>query len=116
MSQRTILTAISYFSLGLLTVTGGFAQSSPDDAQQPHAWRRADAPQDQAQQAPNQDPPPPPPNFTANQGAGQPPAQPNAPAPVTPQNIAPPPQYQPNDIVPARLTIKPGTFVTVRVN
>ncbi len=166
MSQRTVLTAISYFSLGLLTVTGGFvqggyAQSSPADAQaptyapqqqqdqQPHAWRRADAPPDPAQQAPDQGPPPPPPNYSANQDFGQAPAQQNAPPQNAPPqnapapNMAPPPQagnqpmppqyqqappnqqppqyqqqpqYQQNDSIPARLTIKPGTFVTVRVN
>jgi hypothetical protein len=134
MGNRTVLTGISYFSLGLLTLTGGFvqsgfAQSSPDD-QQPHAWRRADAPQAEPAQ-PNQGPPPPPPNFSANQRAGDPdtnqtPQNPgprqNPPAPDAPPppqanaQPAPPPQYQANDSIPPRLTIKPGTFVTVRLN
>jgi hypothetical protein len=123
MGQRTIIAAISYFSLGLLTVTGGFAQSLSQDApapayapqqqdQQPHAWRRADptaddpaqpAPSEQQQQV-AQDPgldqgPPPPPNFSANQGFGQPPAPQNAPAPSmapqSPAGVQPmPPPYQ----------------------
>jgi hypothetical protein len=122
MGKRTVFTAVSYVSLGLLTLTGGFvqggfAQSTPDDNQQPHAWRRADAPQAEAAQ-PNQGPPPPPPNFSANQGAGESSAQQNPPAQQNPAppNTPPPPQYQQNDSIPAHLTIKPGTFVTVRIN
>jgi hypothetical protein len=142
MGKRTVLTAISCFSLSLLTVTAGFAQggvaqNSPDDAQapvytpqqqdqqsqdqQPHAWRRADTPQ-QESALPNQGPPPPPPTFSANQGAGQAPPPQNPPAPNTPAPHTPPPLAPPSpppyayDTVPAHLTIKPGTFVTVRVN
>jgi hypothetical protein len=120
MGQRTVITAISYFSLGLLSVTGGFtrigfAQSPADNIQQdqqPHAWRRADALPDNAaqqaqapqqesvaqDQAPNQGPPPPPPNFSANQA----PVQQSAPAPNAAPEAGPqapagaqsmPPQY-----------------------
>jgi hypothetical protein len=157
MGQRTIITAISYLSLGLLSVTGGFAQNSSENApaaapqqqdQQPHAWRRADAtPDDPAQQGqppepqqvaqdqgPNQAPPPPPPNYSADPGFGQAAAQQNGLAPTAPapnmgsqppagmQSAPPqypqryPPQYQPQNDVPARLTINQGTYVTVRIN
>ena len=119
MGQRTVITAISYLSLGLLVVTAAFAQSPAENVpapvyapqqqdQQPHAWRRADAlPDDAAQQpqppqqqtvaqdqAPTQGPPPPPPDFSANQQ--------NAPVPNAGPNMNPqppagmqsmPPQY-----------------------
>jgi len=149
MGQRSVLTAIAYCSIGLVTAVGGFAQDvppflAPQQDQQPHAWRRAgdaapdqpapdqalqpqpdqsQAPQAQiAQQGPDQGPPPPP-NFSANQGYGQPqqapPAangqQPMAPAPQPMNrqpaygNYMPPPP-------PAQLNLRPGTYVTVRVN
>ena len=123
-----LVTAATYISLGLAAATAGMAQDQPpvsvpqQQDQTPHAWRSVGTPQDQGQ--PQADPaypqalsqngapnsaPPPPPHFSANQ--------------VSPQNggpntQAPPPAAQQPDNygVPPQLTIKAGTFVTVRIN
>jgi hypothetical protein len=135
---------LSYCLAGMLAVTG--IAAAQDSSQQPHPWRRAgDAPSEQAQQVPfdgdpvsaNQagpnDGPPPPPNYSANQSGNQG----YAPQPggynqqpggynqqpggynqqpggynQQPQYPAPPQGYS----VPASLTIRPGTYVTVHVD
>lgn len=105
----------------LLMGTALLAQSPSSSSDQPHAWRRAEPADEQQQQiaaaeapdppladqgAPNQAPPPPPPPFTSNPSFAQ-----AAPAPRMPANTP-----LPQDAAPARLTIRPGTFLTVRVN
>jgi hypothetical protein len=115
MGPRSLINAVTYCSLGLLTVTGGFAQDQPpippsqQQDQAPHPWRPANdtdaqpAPDDaiDADQAqPN--PAPPPPHFSQL-------PNPNTPLPGSAAN----PNY---GSVPARLTIRPGAFVTVRMN
>jgi hypothetical protein len=70
---------------------------------------------------PNQDGPPPPPNFSANQSAnqavGQPPNQQGGYAPpMRQQPMRQQPMRPDNVAVPAQLTIRPGTFVSIRMN
>ncbi len=115
---------------GLLVVTGiATAQENPN---QPHPWRRVgDAPAEQTPAYSDREPPEPsyqsqnqappaPPQYDANQNR-------NAPPPVdlprySPQSYPqsqPYPQSQRNEppfSVPATLTIRPGTYVTVRVD
>ena len=118
--------SLSYCLAGLLTVSGMASAQDPD--QQPHPWRRApDVPSQQAQQAPpDQDTfgpsqdrpnegPPPPPNFSANQMGNQAPPpyqQQQYPAPPPPREAQRDDRYR----VPPILTIRPGTYVTVRVD
>jgi hypothetical protein len=140
MRQRFLHT-LKYCSAGVLIAATGFAQNSVPQDQQPtfapqqqqdqtpHAWRPApnsagqpetapDISPDQAQ--PNQ--PPPPPNFSSAPG--------NLPSPYTPlpgqqQGQAGPQGSQPYGAggynapapppVPARLTVRPGTYITVRM-
>jgi hypothetical protein len=136
---------LSYGLAGLLAVTG-IASAQESSEQPHPWRRAADVPSEQApppadQAGPNQgspDQPPPPPRFSANQqgnpgygqqpgpGAGQPypmqqpyptqqayPMQQPYPAQRN-QQQGPPPQRNYN--VPATLTIRPGTYVTVHVN
>ncbi len=120
--------SLSYCLAGLLAVTGIAAAQEPDSTNnQPHAWRRAaDAPDqtpqnfpdrgaapDYSPQAVNQGPPPPP-NYSANQNypQGQ---QPNQPYPAT-QQAQPYPASYPAPSIPATLTIRPGTYLSVRVD
>ena len=116
--------SLSYALAGLLVVTG--IAAAQDNPNQPHPWRRApEASPEQAQTLPDRDSqnpdfsgrnqePPPPPNFNANQSNGNP-----GPGP---QNYPPPPNYpqnyppQQNMSVPATLTIRPGTYLTVRID
>jgi len=114
--------SISICLAGLLSVAG--IASAQDQNQEPHPWRRADAPSEQIQQ-PQNDQAPPPPNYTANQGFGgqngpeQPPqsAQPYPRQQQYPQQQYPQQQqYPPMQSVPATLTIRPGTFITVHVD
>jgi hypothetical protein len=111
--------SLSYCLAGLLCVSG--MASAQDSSQQPHPWRRAaDLPSEQAPQAPvdldasgPDQGPPPPPNYSANQAGNQ------APPAYQQQYPAPPPREVPRDdrySVPAILTIRPGTYVTVRVD
>ena len=131
MGQQRIIYALTYCSLGLLTVGSNFAaaQDPSYQDQSPHAWRRAsDLPADQPQfdQAPPNQPdqgPPPPPNFSANQSGNPYPNQPQGGYgtqrqgnPPPPQRMYEPPQRQPQPNIPAQLTIRPGTFVMVRIN
>jgi hypothetical protein len=116
--------AVCRFSISLLAVAGlAVAQD-----QTPHAWRSVNdplpatldqAPQDQPGQPPNVNAQPDPaqaggsfqngPNDVQNNQAA-PPGQYNAPPPP-PYNAPPPPPD-----VPAHLTLKAGTYVTVRMN
>jgi len=113
--------AVSRFAVGLVAVAG-FAVAQD---QTPHAWRSVNDPLPAAlDQAPDQSA-----NINAQpdqaQGGGSvqqsqtplpgpaPAAQPN----YAPQNYPPPPDnYGAPPAVPARLTIKQGTYVTARIN
>jgi hypothetical protein len=132
MGQR-LLHTIFFCSVGLLMAATGFAQNiAPNDNvaqdqqptfapqqqqdQAPHPWRPApsdaarnpgtapDISPDQAQ--PNQ--PPAPPNFSSTPG--------NLPSPYTPLPQQQPYGAAPVPAVPARLTIRPGTYITVRMS
>jgi hypothetical protein len=140
-----VLTAVSYASLGFLSLPlwGTFPLAAQQQDQAPHAWRRAaDVPPDQLK--PDQSPPeqsavepegfpqqatpsvaqnpappgpPPPPRFDANRGYQGPAASPQSypaqqPYPAQQQYPAPANNYS----IPAHLTIKPGTYVMVRIN
>lgn len=106
--------AVCRFALGLAAVAG-FAAAQD---QTPHAWRSVNDPLpavlDQApaqpQQSLNLDPLPDQSQAGSQQGSQAPPPQGqfNGPAP----NYPPPDNYG----VPPKLTIKPGTYVTVRIN
>jgi len=114
------ITAVSRISISLLAVAG-FAAAQD---QTPHGWRSVNEPppagavDDRASQAGQ------PPNYNAQQAPynGAPadqrdyPAQNNYPPQnnYPAQNNYPPPNT--NYGIPARLTIKPGTYVTVRLN
>lgn len=117
---------LSYCLVGLLAVAAVAAaqDSYPQNPNEPHPWRRAsDLPSEQGeagfpdrgipdsdQQAQNQGPPPPP-NFSANQNY----PQGVNPGPAPAQQYPPPPQAG-NYAIPATLTVRPGTYVTVRVD
>ena len=113
-----------YLLAGLLVVTGFAAAQDTTSQNQPHQWRRADDVSTAAPTYPDQSQnqaPPPPPNFNANQNNGQSPAQPayqTQPYPNQPYPNQPyPNQPYPNQpAVPATLTIRPGTYVSVRIN
>lgn len=139
------LTALTTSGLALAQNTPNPDQNQPA-VQQPnttqnHGWRRVDdpAPADAAaapqpdQGAPDQQAPPPPPKNQPNYYPGQPSAPPpgygNYPGPGRNYPQGPPPNYQqgpppnyqqqaptPHPPLPASLTIKPGTYITVRVN
>ena len=127
------IAVISRFSIGLLAIAG--LAVAQDQTTQPHQWRTFDqgapgqtvpaqsdlqqaapapTPQDQSQPPvfadQNQNVP-----LDQAQGAGQ------APPPPPPGNYPPqqgnyPPPPQGNLSIPSHLTIKPGTYVTVRIN
>jgi len=114
------MTRISIRPVLILLAASGlvFAQSLPpaDPPQQPAGgWRRAGAPPPSPQTQPPaqtpaqpaQDPAEPVDRMDAY-GQPQRPADPNPPAP--------PPAYRPAYGLPAQLTVKPGTFLTVRIN
>ena len=111
--------AVCRFAVGLVAVAGlAVAQD-----QTPHAWRSVNDPLPAAlDQAPDQSA-----NINAQpdqpQGGGS--AQDQAPLPgpapagqqnYPPQNYPPPPDNYGAPPVPARLTIKQGTYVTMRIN
>jgi len=101
--------AICRFSIGLLAVAGLVAAQD----QTPHAWRSVNDPLPASlDQAPAQ------PDQLPNNNAQFDPAQTAYPQAGGPQGNGPAPNYQPADNygVPPRLTIKPGTYVTVRMN
>jgi hypothetical protein len=108
--------AVCRFAFSLVAVAGLAAAQD----QTPHAWRSVNDPLPATlDQAPAPDQSAPPPNFNAQPdqsqvGSQQPDAaaQQNYP----PQNYPPPPNNYGAPPVPARLTIKPGTYVTVRIN
>jgi hypothetical protein len=114
------ISAVCRFSIGMLAVAG-FALAQD---QTPHAWRSVDDPPPAAQDqsAPDQfsQAAPPPAFSNSPQGGGQaapapypgPAAGPYPTAAPYPSAAPPPPNYN----VPARLTIKPGTYVTIRTN
>jgi hypothetical protein len=99
--------SISICLAGLLSVAA--IASAQDQNQEPHPWRRADAPSEQIQQAQN-DQAPSPPNYTANQGPGGQYGTPQGP------QYPPQQQYPQQSPVPATLTIRPGTYITVHVD
>jgi len=125
MGQR-FLSTLTLCSDGLLIAATGFAQQQQD--QTPHAWRSAPNSASQPETAPDISPdqaqpnqPPPPPNFSS--------APSNLPSPYTPlpgqqQGQGPAQGSQPSGgynapaqpAVPARLTLKPGTYITVRMS
>jgi len=124
-SAKMTKSAVCRFSISLLAVAGLAAAQD----QTPHAWRSVNDPLPaEIDQAPGQPAPSPNVNAQPDQAQndpgqysqappnpGQPPAPPppnNGPGQVGQQNYPPPDNYS----VPARLTIKPGTYVTVRVN
>src|SRR5581483_9373367 len=103
---------IAYTALTLLAASGlALAQDSQ------RGWRRVGDPPppqatNQAQSDPNAAPPP---NWQDQDGNA--PQDRGAPPPSYSQNSAPPnAQYQPEMAPPAQLTIRPGTYVTVRIN
>src|SRR5579864_3967613 len=102
------LNVVCRISIGILAVTG---LAVAQDQQQPHAWRAAD-PASSDQGATDQAPPPPP-NYAADQSAQNqaPPPPPDGPGPQLPTNYGPA-----NYGVPPQLTIKQGTWATVRTN
>jgi hypothetical protein len=132
MGYRRILNSLSYSVVGcgalfLATASGIPAQTPVDQDQAPHAWRKASdlppdppapaveqAPAPVADQAANPAPPPPNysnfPSFPSAPQAGQ---LPNPNAPLPGMNHA---QAVPPAAVPARLTIKPGSYITVRMS
>ncbi len=99
------------FSIGMLAIAG-FALAQD---QAPHAWRSANDPPPAAQDqnAPDQfsQAAPPPAFSNSPQGGGQ-----AAPPPYSPQGPYPAQAPPPNFNIPAQLTIKPGTYVTIRTN
>lgn len=114
-----------YAGLALsLFAAAGFAAAQD---QAPHPWRSVnEPPPDAVDQGSGPEEPPP---VYAQQAPNYPPQQPNYsqqqpnyPAPNYPQQNYPPQNYpqsaqaNENFNVPPRLTIRPGTFVTVRVN
>src|SRR5579871_5436247 len=116
MPNKPIHTFGRYLTLSLLAVSGMALAQGPDNGQapatapqqdqgSPRGWRRFGDPPPQAQ---DQAPPP------GYQGQG--PAADRGPDGGAPQDQGPPPNYAPQPGVPARLTIKAGTYVTVRVN
>jgi hypothetical protein len=109
------------FAVSLIAVAGLAAAQD----QTPHAWRSVNDPLPATlDQAPDQSAPSP--NLNAQPDQSQGPGQYNAPpyngsGPAAqqnfpPQNYPPPPDNFGGPPVPARLTIKPGTYVTVRIN
>lgn len=105
MKRNTILT------LALLSLSGLIlAQDQP-----PSGWRRAGdpPPATTAPQMESQDPTEPV-QRPASDGYGQ--AQQSMPPQTTPQQSMPPQSNRPAYGLPAQLTLKPGTYVTVRVN
>jgi hypothetical protein len=110
------LTAFCRFSIGLLAVAGIAAAQD----QTPHAWRSVNDPLpaqlDQAPAASGQSI-----NLDAQPDqsqAGNPQGNQAPPPPYPSQNNAPAPNYPPADNygVPPKLTIKPGTYVAIRMN
>jgi hypothetical protein len=102
---------ITYMTLSLLAVSG---LAVAQDQSAPRGWRKVgDPPPNQAQAQPPatvQDQAPANPdwqNQPGDQGNGAPEAAPQQ---------GPPPNYQPDGGMPARLVIKGGTYITVRVN
>jgi hypothetical protein len=111
---------------GLLLATGAFAQQD----QTPHPWRSANndsaqaaTPPDMTPDSAQANPAPPPPNFSSAP-ANLP--NPNTPLPQQQQPYGQQPYGQqpyggynnpaPMAAVPAHLTVKPGTFVTIRMS
>lgn len=118
-----IRAAFLTFSMGAAL----FAQSPvPND--QPHSWRRAEPADEQQQIAaveqpdaplpdqapPNRMAPPPPPRFTSNPSFAQsaPAGQMGSPMGASTGAMSAPS----GPAAPARLTVRPGTFITVRAN
>src|ERR1022692_4880554 len=97
--------AVYRFAVSLLAVAGLAAAQD----QTPHAWRSVnDQLPASLDQAPDQ---------SAAQGSEQNNAPPNyGPGQAAQQNYPPPPDNYGAPPVPSRLTIKPGTYVTVRIN
>jgi hypothetical protein len=106
--QNTNIARYASFSFALLALAGIAAAQD-----QPHPWRSVDDPPPASL---DQEPPPPAPDYQPNLNSRPDYAQGNGPAG---QNNYPAPNQLPYSApanVPARLTIKPGTYVTVRVN
>jgi hypothetical protein len=120
MGDRSLLNTLTYRALGfgaivLLTAAGAMAQD-----QTPHPWRTApDAPpadQPQPYSSQQTNPAPAPPNYSSYPSFPNSPQGGQLPDPSTPlpgSGAAPAPQMA---AVPPHLTIRPGTFVTIRVN
>jgi hypothetical protein len=115
--SKTTKSAVCRFSISLLAIAGLAAAQD----QTPHAWRSVNDPLpaalDQAPAQPDQSVTlnPVPDQAQAGNPQGNqapPPGQYNAPPPY----YGPAPNYQPADNIPPKLTIKPGTYVTVRMN
>jgi hypothetical protein len=138
-STESIRRAVSYISLALVSISScafaqdqatGNAPQQQSTAAKAGGWRRVtDPPPDQAQYAQNQSGPAQPgPVYDAHgpSDPGYAQADPNQPGsqqqnfpPPNYQQNPPPPNYQqspPPYGVPSQLTIRPGTFVTVRLN
>ncbi len=105
------ISAVCRLSIGMMAVAG-FALAQDET---PHAWRSVDNPPPaaQAQSAPDQfSQAAPNPGFSNSpQGGGQGAPYPGPAAGPYP-TAAPPPNY----IIPSQLTIRPGTYVTIRTN
>jgi hypothetical protein len=111
MKSTRELNVICRISLGMLALTG-LAVAQGQAPQAPHQWRAAADPAvaDQG----GQDQAPPPPNYAADQAAPNnqaPPPPPDSLRPQLPTNYGPA-----NYGVPPQLTIKQGTWATVRTN
>jgi hypothetical protein len=132
LTEHIFRTAACYITTGVFAAsTFAYAQDSSttpstDNQQQSSAstggWRRVDDPPPQDQSAPQPNP-----NDASNQDNGA--TDPNQVAPAAPPENQPADQQQPNYdqqqqpnsnqpsyYIPAQLTIRQGTFVTVRVN
>jgi hypothetical protein len=111
-------TNVYRFAISLVAVAGLAAAQD----QTPHAWRSVnDQLPASLDQAPDQSAPSP--NINAQPNRAQGSDQNNAPPNYgpgqqnyPPQNYPPPPDNYGAPPVPSRLTIKPGTYVTVRIN
>lgn len=130
--MKPTISAVARFSVSLLAIAGlAAAQDQNAQTAQPHQWRTFDqatpgqsgpSQSDLQQAAPAQ--PDQNPNLAFDQGAqAQGPAPQGAPGPgfvppAQPQSPGQPQQgsYPPPAAVPSHLTIKPGTYVTVRIN
>jgi hypothetical protein len=106
------ISAVWRFSIGMLAVAG-FALAQD---QTPHAWRSVDnsPPAAQDQSAPDQfsQAGPPPAFSNSPQAGGQAPYPGPAAGPYPNPTATPPPDYN----IPSQLTIRPGTYVTIRTN